>query len=106
MKKKEHHATEMYQLVEQWKASTLNKQEFCRHHQVSTHSLGYWVTKYNKSQASPNPRDVGTEGFLPIEIGGQPGEVQAFHINFPNGVSVVCPAACDMSQVKQLIQLF
>lgn len=38
----------MFKLVEQWKLSNSTKGEFSVRHNVSYHSLNYWIKKYNK----------------------------------------------------------
>jgi hypothetical protein len=40
----------MFKLVEEWRSSSLSKIEFSDYHNVTYHSLNYWIKKYNKSQ--------------------------------------------------------
>jgi len=37
----------MYPLVKLWLESSIVKQDFCDHHNVSHHCLNYWIKKYN-----------------------------------------------------------
>ena len=54
----------MFKLVEEWKSSNLSKNEFSNQHNVSYHSLNYWIKKYNKFHAPLNLESSSEENSL------------------------------------------
>lgn len=86
----------MLSLVKQWKASGQTKQIFCNQHNITHHTLSYWVTKYNQSR-QPSPG-----GFTPIDL--SPAEAGHVSITYPNGVRISLNQA-PLSLISQLIRL-
>jgi transposase-like protein len=86
----------MFSLVQQWKASGQTKQTFCNQHNITHHTLSYWVTKYNQSR-QPSPG-----GFTPIDL--SPAEAGQLSITYPNGVQIRL-SEINLPLISQLIRL-
>ena len=58
----------MYPIVEQWLTckGEVDKVAFCKDHNVSYHSLGYWQTKYIKEHSTS--KHQSTSDFLPVKV--------------------------------------
>lgn len=89
--KKEH----MYPIVEQWLSSKgdISKVDFCREHNVSYHSLGYWQKKYTQEgKVLPSKDLTQRSDFLPVKVASSTTDpastispVKA-EITFPSGL--------------------
>ena len=90
MKKEKMHA-----YVELWQKNKkqLKKEDFCKKHKLSNHSLNYWIGKYNQEKKKESTE---YSGFLPIEVqeaspiknlAQRTPEVKA-EIKFPSGLTL------------------
>lgn len=80
----------MYPLVEQWlkiKHSML-KQDFCKQHRISYHSLNYWINRYNKEEQSEMVTPSGS--FVPLTIKEsltrETGITPEIELDLPHGI--------------------
>jgi len=89
--KKEH----MYPIVEQWLSckGDISKVDFCRDHNVSYHSLGYWQGKYSKEgKVVPSNDSIQRSDFLPVKVASSASEPARTssplkaEISFPSGL--------------------
>ena len=59
---------EMYPMVLEWLRvkSSMQKQAFCKQHEVGMHCLNYWIHKYHKEEQSEI--DPSSGSFVPLTI--------------------------------------
>lgn len=85
----------MFELVEQWKASTLTQKAFCEPYNLKVATFAYWVARHREChQESPG-------GFLELTH-ARTGPAE---ITYPNGVRISVSAS-DMAGIARLIHLW
>ena len=90
----------MFSLVRKWKQSGNNQKDFCDRHDISVHTLHYWLRKYKQSNS------VLETGFLPVEIKPPVNESNAdIQIHYPNGVMVTIDKSVSLSRIRALIKV-
>ncbi len=83
----------MYALVEQWQQSGQSQSSFAETHQISIHTLRYWISKRFPTEQSP--------GF--IQLGSITGT--SISLRYPNGVELLLPSTISVSTLKGLVNL-
>ena len=73
----------------------MDREQFCKEHDVTLATFSYWRTKYRKSQQPPVR--------LFSEL--QPEILDKIEITYPNGVKVSLPKDGGLSTIKALIGL-
>lgn len=88
------HSEKMLSLVEQWEQSGETKVQFAKGHEISLHTLNYWLYKRSKQVG-------GSEGFIKLTpvVSGE------ISLRYPNGVELHIPAKTSISTISQLISL-
>ncbi len=105
MENKSELCRDMFQLIEEWKASGKSKKQFCQEHQISHNRFFYWQKRY-REQNNPAHR----KRFIQVKTAKKPetpviitGKIE---IHYPNGVNLHLPAGTGMSVIKGMIHLF
>jgi hypothetical protein len=80
---------EMYPLVQQWLLAkrSMQKQDFCKQHDISYHCLNYWIHKYHKEESGM----FGPSGsFVPLTIKEsvtrETGITPEIELDLPHGI--------------------
>lgn len=73
-------AQRMFALIDQWRASGLRRDEFCREHQIKISTFSYWTTRKNRADREQ------AVGFVRIEPAGSPSGQDHVELIYPNGV--------------------
>jgi hypothetical protein len=90
---------EMFTLIRKWKSNGSNAQEFCDQHDISIHTLYYWLRKFKREESSSSV-------FIPVEIqgsGNNPMGKGEIRIEYPNGVLITVGGSVKISRIKALI---
>ncbi len=101
----ERHA-EIRRIVDLWHKSKrqIRQQDFCKTAGISVDSLKYWITKFNKEQASKQSDPCPT-GFIPVKVENT-AEQTCQEIEFPNGVIFRYSQGVSIETIKELIKLY
>jgi len=77
-------SSEMYPIVERWKASGLSKKSFCKQEAISLSVMSYWVVQYNKRKILRTKSNA----FVPLKV-AHPPESQIFlELVFSSGIFI------------------
>ena len=87
------HREKMFGLVNKWQRSGQSQLEFANEHEISLHTLKYWIYKHRKQNESP-------DGFIRLEQITTP----EICLKYPNGVELLIPVQTPINFLKELIQ--
>lgn len=85
----------MFPVIEAWESSPLSREAFCRQHNLTKGTFGYWRSKYLKSIQQPDPLFSEIEPNFPTNL----------ELTYPNGVKLTLPSNTCLSLVKSLIAI-
>jgi len=88
----------MFDLVDQWKASGMTQNEFCRQIELKVATFAYWVAKKKRAE------EPATGGFALVDLRGKPSGRQV-EITYPNGVRLLVGHG-DLALIGRLIKLY
>ncbi len=88
-------------LINQWRQSGLTKKEFCKREKITTHSLGYWITRTNKEDHSHDQDHSSSfaKVIAPVK------KENVFSINLPKGISLTFAQTPDPIWVAQILAI-
>jgi hypothetical protein len=89
---------EMFAMNESWECSQEPQSHFCKRHEVTLATFGYWRTKYLKDKNITRPA-------LGSFIGLHPQLPEGLEIVYPNGVRIRMPQSSPLTDVQALIHL-
>jgi len=92
--KKSAHREKMFGLVKKWQSSGLTQIEFANQHDISLHTLKYWIYKLRK-------QNKNTDGFIRLEQITTP----EICLRYPNGVELLIPAQTPINFLKELLKI-
>ncbi len=97
---------ETRRIVDLWhkSKSQIRQPDFCKKEGISVGSLKYWITKFNKDQASKHSDPCRT-GFIPVKVENT-AEQTYQEIEFPNGVIFRYSQGFSIETIKELIKLY
>lgn len=88
------HREEMLGLVNKWQRSGQTQIKFAKKHDISLHTLKYWIYKYRKQNKNP-------DGFIRLEQIATP----EICLRYPNGIELMVPAQTPINFLRELIKL-
>lgn len=88
---------QMFDLIEQWKQSSLSQKSFCEEHSLRYHTFYYWLKCYRRQHADNN-----NNSFVKLNIDA-PSSSYAAEIYFPNGVRVIFHEPVNSSYLKTMV---
>jgi len=77
--------TKMFELISQQVQSGLTQEQFCKNHQISIATFGYWRKKYIQSKQPSSPNE-----FVPIRIKNTIPSKHSIEIELPNQIVLRC----------------
>ncbi len=87
--------------VEKWQVSGVLQDEWCKAHDLSTHTFRKWVSRYRKEEQDVN------SAFIPLEMEAQKSFPSSpLEVIYPNGVQVRISSLLPTDQLKSLIYLY
>jgi len=92
----------MFSLVKSWETSEMKREDFCKAHDLTVHTLSYWRGKYLKAQRSLIDDHPESGDFIAIK----PEPQDNMEIHYPNGVFIKVPCQAAAVQLKRLIDLY
>jgi hypothetical protein len=81
-----------------WRDSGLSQAAYCRQHEVSLSSFGYWRGKLGAVPSSPPP------ALLPIVVSPVPPSMDRIEVALPNGMRVHLPLGGDAAPWVPMIR--
>lgn len=86
--------------MEAWGRSGLTQARYCREHELSLASFGYWRRRL---RTSPQTKPNGS-ALVPIVVGEVTTPAAVIEVRLPNGLSVHLPVAMDSARWLPMIQ--
>ena len=77
---------QMFSFIEQWQASGISQQAFCREHGVTYHSFHYWYKVYREHQGGGA---AGKPAFVPLHLDRPAGDRPVLELHLPGGQRLV-----------------
>jgi len=90
---------QMFEMVEQWKQSSLSQNEFCEQQSIRFHKFYYWFKCYRRQHDMVDNNSVG---FVKLKI-EKPSIASSVEIYFPGGVRVLFHEPVSSNYLKTLI---
>lgn len=86
--------------MEAWGRSGLTQAGYCREHELSLASFGYWRRRLRASAHTKSDRSA----LVPIMVNEMTTPAQVIEVRLPNGLSVHLPLAMDSAHWLPIIQ--
>jgi 4-hydroxy-3-methylbut-2-enyl diphosphate reductase IspH len=87
-------------LVEEFRASGVNTEEFLRKKKICRSTLERWLARFSSRSESPFlPVTISPESARPAQL----ASIGVVRISFPTGLALEAPASCDPTWLARVV---